>query len=161
MNMRPFFVPALLALSALAACRTGGNEPADVTAGTTHAHAPLVRACALGVPDTRASLDESADHVTMTFTTTRARVPELRGRVAAQAAQYGPSSHQGPGHDGMHGTAHGHGLRLWDMPEVRAVVEDTPDGARLHVIPLAAGDLEIVREKMRERLRTLDDKDCP
>lgn len=162
MTMRPLLVPALLSTLVLAACRGGGgNEPADVTTSTTHAYAPVVRACPLGVPDTRVSLDESADRVTMTFVTVPERVPSLRGRVAEQAAQNGPARQQGPGHDGMHGTAHGHGLRLWDMPPVRAVVEDTPDGARLHVMPLDSADLEAVRVKMRERLRALDDKDCP
>lgn len=164
--MRPLLVPVPVALlcltsmAALAACR-GGNEPADATTSTTHAHAPIVRACPLGVPDTRVAIDEPEGRVTLTFVTVPERVPTLRGRVAEQAAQNGPEKHEGRGHDGMHGAAHGHGLRLWDMPPVRAVVEDTRDGARLHVIPLAATDLDAVRAKMRERVRALDDKDCP
>lgn len=163
MTMRPLL--ALVALPALmslpAACHGGGNEPADVTTSTTHAHAPIVRACPLGVPDTRVSLEESSDRVTLTFATVADRVPSLRGRVAEQAAQNGPGKHQGAGHEGMHGTAHGHGLQLWDMPSLRAIVEDTPDGARLHVMPLDPADLATVRAKMRERVRALDDKDCP
>lgn len=160
--MRPLLVPALV-LVALAGCRgnPSGNEPADVTTSTTHAHAPIVRACPLGVPETRIAIEELPDRVVLAFTTSSDRVPALRSRVADQAAQSGPEKHEGPGHDGMHGASHGHGLRLWDMPASRAIVEEIPEGARLHVTPLDPAELGALRAALRGRVRALEDKDCP
>jgi hypothetical protein len=157
--MRGLLVPA--ALVALTACRgSGSDQPASATS-TTQAQSPIVRACPLGVPETRVSFTERSDRVIVSFSTTKDRVDELRTRIAHQAGQNGPDRHEGMGHDGKHGGSHGHGLRLWEMPPSRSIIEDTPDGARLHVKPLANEDLPALTAKMRERVRALEDKDCP
>lgn len=157
--MRWSLVPAVFL--AISACRGSGNEQPRASASTTQASSPFVRACPLGVPDTRISMNEEPDRVVVSFTTTAERVPDLRARIAHQTGQHGPSRREGFGHDGRHGDAHGHGLRLWEMPPSRTIIEETPDGARLHVKPLSDGDLPRLAEALRTRVRALGEGDCP
>ena len=157
--MRRALVPAFVL--AMAACRGSGNDQPGAATTTTHAEPHAISVCPLGVPETRVSMSEEPDRVVVDFRTPKARVPDLRARVAYQIGQNGPERREGPGHDGKHGSADGHGLRLWEMPPSRAIIEETPDGAKLHVKPLADGDLPVLVAKMRERIRALEEKDCP
>jgi hypothetical protein len=47
------------------------------------------------------------------------------------------------------------------VPETRIDVEDTPDGARLHVVASDAAHAAELRARVRERVATLDSHDCP
>jgi hypothetical protein len=58
----------------------------------------------------------------------------------------------GLGHDGKHGTGDRHGLGLVHLGvPVHAMVENTPDGARIMVWPNAPQDLTRMRAALADR----------
>jgi hypothetical protein len=157
-----FMSPSMRALVVVlvpfvAACAT----PRDSGVSIREAHSPIVKACPLGVPETRIDVEDTPDGVDAVFKTSAANVGELRHRVRDQAAIHGPEAHQGAGHGGVHGTGQGHGLRLWDMPVKEATANETEDGSRLHVIASDAAHVADLRARVRERIATLDSHDCP
>lgn len=148
---------ALVVVVACAACAA----PRDSGVSIRDAHSPLVKACPLGVPETRIDVEDTPDGVDAVFRTSAEHVNELRGRVRDQAAIHGPDAHAGEGHGGVHGTGQGHGMRLWDMPAKGASAADIEGGARLHVVASDAAHVAELRTRVRERIATLDSHDCP
>jgi len=144
-------------LTLLAGCAT----PRDSGVSIKSAHSPIVRACPLGVPETRIDVEDTSDGVDAVFETSAEHVNELRRRVRDQAAIHGPDAHLGTGHGGVHGTSHAHGLRLWDMPAREASSVDIEAGARLHVVASDPAHVAELRARVRERVATLDSHDCP
>lgn len=149
----------LLAGSGLAFA--GCAPPRDSGVSIRDAHSPIVKACPLGVPETRIEVEDVPDGVDAVFTTGSAHVNDLRRRVRDQAAIHGPEAHLGTGHGGVHGTGQGHGMRLWDMPAREAFVVELADGARLHVVASDAAQVADLRARVRQRVATLDSRDCP
>ena len=120
-----------------------------------------MKACPLGVPETRIDVEDAPDGVDAVFKTSSEHVNDLRHRVRDQAAIHGPDAHLGTGHGGVHGTGQGHGMRLWDMPAREASAVDIDGGARLHVVASDAAHVAELRARVRERVATLDSHDCP
>ena len=147
---------AVLALST-SSCAT----PRDSGVSIRQAHSPIVRACPLGVPETRVEVVDTPEGADAIFTTTSGHVAELRRRVRDQAAMHGPDTHMGLGHGGVHGTSHNHGMRVWDMPAQGASAVDLDAGARLHVVASDAAHVAELQARVRERVATLDEHDCP
>lgn len=147
-------LPVMLALACSSPQGTGSGS-------ITQAYAPLVRESPLGVPDTCIYIEDTPNGADVTFTTTPSYVSALRSRVREQAAMHGPGAHKGRGHSGVHGTAPGHGLRLWDMP-IGAVDEVEIDrGARLEVVASDPSKVAELRAHLRERAARLRASDCP
>jgi hypothetical protein len=130
-------------------------------ASVTLAHAPLVKGWALGVPDTCVYVENTPAGADVIFTTTPPYVAQLRRRVGEQAESHGPGKHVGAGHAGVHGTAHGHGLRLWAMPVDSVRETETDRGARLDVIASEPSKVPELRAHLRERAATMRDRGCP
>ena len=122
--------------------------------------AAILKACPLGVPSTRARVADTQDGVEVVFSTTMSGVDTLRSRVRDQARANGPKRHLGAGHDGRHGGYHDHGLQLWSMGNVNATVEDTPNGARLTIVPAEAWRRDEVRKLVIERVAHLEAQGC-
>jgi hypothetical protein len=151
----------LLAGTGLALLLVACAPPHESGVSIKDAHSPVVRACPLGVPETRVDVEDVPDGVDVVFKTSAAHVNDLRRRVADQAAIHGPDAHAGTGHGGVHGTGQGHGMRLWDMPAKGANAVDIEDGARLHVVATDGAHVAELRTRVRERVATLDSHDCP
>jgi hypothetical protein len=151
-------IPILLAASALVACGAAGNasEPAPVSP-----YSGSVRACPLGVPETRVDVEDTPEGVEVVFRASEAHVVELQGRVANQAAEHGPDAHAGMGHHGKHGLSHDHGMRLWDLPPNTATVVDFVDGATLRIVALDPASRDDLRMRVRARVAHLESQDCP
>lgn len=118
------------------------------------------KACPLGVPSTRVRIGDTPDGVALTFTTTMSGVEELRRRVHDQSKASGPNRHVGAGHEGRHGGYHDHGLQLWAMGELRTAVEDTPNGAKLTIVPVDARRRDEVKKLVIERVAHLESRGC-
>lgn len=157
--LRP--VRALLAVTTLAIPLVACATPRESGVSIKDAHSPIVRACPLGVPETRVDVEDMPDGVDVVFKTGAAHVKELRERVRDQAAIHGPEAHAGSGHGGVHGTGQGHGMRLWDMPAKGANAVDLEGGARLHVVATDDAHVAELRTRVRERVAVLDAHDCP
>lgn len=153
-------LPGVAVLLAVGACaHPPANDPNGVS--ISQAYSPTVKACALGVPDTRLEVVDTLDGIEVVFKTSAANLMELRSRVFDQAAMHGPDAHAGAGHSGVHGAGQAHGLRLWDMPVLRARSVDVESGARLQIVASDPAHLEELRTRVRERVSKLDAKDCP
>ncbi len=147
----------LVVAQGLVACGGGSSsEPPPVSP-----YSGIIRACPLGVPETRIDTLDTQDGIDVVFRTTPTHVAELRGRVESQAAEHGPAAHQGPGHDGMHGLSHDHGMRLWDMPANTATTVETSDGSILSVHANDANKRDDLRAQVRARVQHLESQDCP
>ena len=117
--------------------------------------------CPFGIRGTRVEMQDSADGVVISL---RAfgDVEEVRRRARDAAAMYGPGSHMGLGHDGMHGKGERHGLGLVHLGvPVNAIAEDTPEGARIIVWPKRQEDLGKMRAALEERERRTRTGKCP
>jgi hypothetical protein len=160
MSLRRLSPVSGVLLVALGGC--GPPQPTS-TGGVSiaQAYSPTVKACVLGVADTRAEVVDTLDGSEVVFKTSPDNLVELRSRVFDQAAMHGPDAHAGAGHGGVHGAGQAHGLRLWDMPVLRARSIDVEGGARLQVAASDPAHLDELRKRVRERVAKLESKDCP
>jgi hypothetical protein len=152
------FVVAFLA-SGNAGCTSlfVSNPPVEAELSS----APVTKYCPLGVPSTRVRIADTRDGVDLFFSTSMSGVDELRTRVRNQAKANGPNRHVGQGHDGHHSGAHNHGLQLWSMGDLRTTtVEETPNGARVSVVPTDPGRRAEVRKLVIERVAHLEAQGC-
>lgn len=122
--------------------------------------AAILKACPLGVASTRVRIADTPGGVDLYFSTSMSGVDELRTRVRDQAKANGPKRHVGAGHDGHHAGYHDHGLQLWSMGRVTTSVEDTPNGARLGVVPTVPNRRAEVRKLIIERVAHLESQGC-
>jgi len=154
-------LPLVGGLAAILACACAPS-PKNSGDPITHAYSAEVKACALGVPETHViDVQDTPDGADVVFTTTAVHLVELRSRVHDQADMHGPDAHLGAGHEGVHGAAQGHGMRLWDMPVQRAKEVDIEGGARLVVVASDPAHVNELRTKVRERVARFDARDCP
>lgn len=148
------------ALLALLACSCARSPDSGVS--ISQAYSPVVKACALGVVDTRlVAVEDTSDGADVVFTTSSQHLQELRSRVGDQAALHGPEAHRGAGHGGVHGVSHAHGLRLWDMPISKASELDIVGGALLRVVASDPDHVAELRARLRERVGKLEARGCP
>jgi hypothetical protein len=122
--------------------------------------AQITKSCPLGVPSTRVRIADTAGGVDVFFSTSMSGVDDLRARVRDQAKANGPNRHVGAGHGGHHGGYHDHGLQLWSMGPVVTSVEDTPNGARLGIVPADPTRRPEVRKLVIERVAHLEAQGC-
>ena len=95
---------------------------------------------------------DTAGGVDLTLTAPAERVQELRRRTRDVAALYGPAAHRGLGHGGKHLGAQRHGLRLSELPALRADVDDVEGGARLHLVAKISEQADELRARVHERV---------
>ena len=136
-------------------CATGPSGPAPAVA-TGQAPVAIQQAnsnCPFGVEHTTVSVEDTPDGVALSFGgTDPTAVEDVRERVVEAAAQHGPGSGAGKGHDGRHGEGAGqHGLRSLQLPALRTKAEKVEGGVKLVVVPVEATDLEVVRKKLHDR----------
>ncbi len=136
-----------------AACTTGNAPPPSLS----QADVPI--GCPLGVSGAVVSVVNVPNGIVLSFAS-RDKTDELRERVTDAAAQHGPGTGYGKGHDGVHGTGGEHGLMAYQMPPSRMLAERTEDGARLTIIPNVSSDLETLRAKVRERAAAMSATSC-
>ena len=122
--------------------------------------AQITKSCPLGVPSTRVRIADTPGGVDLFFSTSMSGVDELRSRVRDQANANGPNRHVGAGHGGHHGGHHDHGLQLWSMGPLTTNVEDTPNGARLAVVPANPARRVEVRKLVIDRVAHLEAQGC-
>ncbi len=155
------FLPKLtarLGLVVLTGCTSlalAGGDPTSIHSAT------LVEACPLGVPGTRLQVAEAKDGIHVFFTTRMSNVEEIRLRARDQARVNGPDRHVGRGHFGEHKGARNHGLRLWTLGKVTTEVVDTPNGARLTVVPADPARRDEVRAAIIRRVAQIEAAGCP
>ncbi len=149
-------------LSALLLLACAPAQRPDTGVALTEAYSPSVKACALGVAETHiVGIEETAEGADIIFTTSSTHLQELRSRVADQAALHGPDAHAGAGHGGLHRVSQAHGLRLWDMPVLRAEEIDIVGGALLRVVASDSAHVDELRARVRERVARLNARNCP
>ena len=124
---------------------------------------PVVESCPLGVPGTRIRVLDTPAGVDLLMTTSNAAAAgELRRRIKEQTARHGPDHREGLGHDGRHGSKHGHGLRLWAMPKTATIeVVEESLGARVILVPEDPTQLQELRDAVIHRVAKLEAQGCP
>ena len=140
-----------LGVLVMAGCATTSPPaPAHDPPGEIVTTAGALRTCPLGLTGTAVAIVDTPEGVDISFTT-KGNVDELRRRVRDQAANYGPGSHRGLGHGGMHSGAQTHGLRLSELPSIETRVQDIDGGARLNVMTTDIAARPRVRSELHER----------
>lgn len=114
------------------------------------APAELPLGCALGVPGSKVVAEDTPDGIALLFTS-KERPEEMRARAYDAAAQHGPGSHMGHGHEGRHGQGADHGLRMIQGPPARSVAEDIEGGARIRFVAVDATESDALRMKLRKQ----------
>jgi hypothetical protein len=146
-----------------------GAVEAGPVGGAQPALTPPPSSCPMAVPGSAVALDDRDDGVSLTFTTERGDVAELRQRVRFLAEMY--AMHQGHGYmrwhhmAGGHGWMHGRGqamgpIGMGPMPASRADVVDVDRGARLDLTPIDAADLDHLRQHVRWQSQRMGRGEC-
>lgn len=135
-------------------CATGGSGPAPVAPAAPPVAIQQAHSnCPFGVEHTTVAIEDTPDGVALTFGgSDPTAVADIRERIHDAAAQHGPGSGAGKGHDGRHGEGAGqHGLRSLQLPALATKADTIEGGVKLLVTPVEASDLEVVRKKLHER----------
>lgn len=144
----------------LALCLTSACVPTEKHDAASPTNA-AIQSCPLGVRGAAVAATDTADGITLTFTTdVVANVEELRTRARDAAAMHGPGEKVGLGHDGRHGEGGQHGLQTLQLPPVHAAEDDVNEGARIRFVPADQKDLEVLRTKLRARAIQLNSTPC-
>ena len=115
--------------------------------------------CALGVGGATVTAEDIPDGIALSFTSTD-KPAEMRERANDAAAQHGPGSRVGRGHDGRHGEGADHGLKAMQLPVARSVAEDIDNGARIRFVAVDPADTESLRARLRERTASMNAQSC-
>jgi hypothetical protein len=121
-------------------------SPPSTDGGATEAAKP----CPLGVAGTRATIEDAPGGVTIALSAGPDHVDELRRRAHDAAMLRGAGAHEGEGHEGKHFGSQQHGLRLTSLPPASVTVEETPEGAKLHVTATVPSQVDGLREQARQ-----------
>jgi hypothetical protein len=150
-------VSPILMFLVLASCSQSvpANDPTSIR------QAPVNRpdTCAFGVKDAVASVEDRENGIALTIVS-RNNVAEVRTRVRSAAEMRGAGSHQGPGHEGQHGTGDHHGLQGMQLPPARVWVEDVDQGARVLLTATDPAEAPRLRSTVRDRALRMN-AGCP
>lgn len=143
----------LWATLALVGCTTTGAVRGQEASAPTGAAER--GACALGIHGASAFVQDTREGVAIHIVSA-GHEAELLARANDAAACYGTGARHGHGHMGHHGQGGKHGLQPMQMPPASAKVTEEPDGVRLEFVPYDATDLQKLRDRMRERARSMN-----
>lgn len=144
MSARTIVTIAFVVLAA--ACSTAATGKGE----TTVTNAPAPQPCPLGVDGAEVVVEDTAQGVALTFTTSAENADDLRKRGRHAASMYGPRK-AGEGHDGRHASGGHHGLMPMQMPPAYALAEDVENGIKIRLFPVDDADLAALRSRARER----------
>jgi hypothetical protein len=145
-----------IAFTAVALSACGGESTARPVAASPIAAAT---SCPLGVRGTVIAIRDVGEGVELTFTS-RDHADEVRRRVLEVSAVHGAGAHRGVGHEGEHGIGQGHGLHLGDLPPMSAAFEEVPGGARLQLAAIDPEHASTVRDEVRRRASSMQNRVC-
>lgn len=141
-----------LALGSIVACTTAQPAPSLTKAD-------LPRGCALGVPGATVIAEDTPEGIALSFVS-KDRPEEMRERANDAAAQHGPTTRLGRGHDGLHGEGGDHGLKMLQAPVAKSVAADIDGGARIRFAAADPAERDLLRAKLRERAVTMNEQTC-
>lgn len=125
----------------------------------TLTQAEIPRGCALGVAGSSVVAEDTPDGIALLFTS-RDKPEEMRERANDAAAQHGPGTHMGRGHEGQHGQGADHGLQMIQGPAARTFAEVIEGGARVRFVATDPAETETLRTKLRKQADAMNATAC-
>ena len=139
------------AISTLAITAAAQTAPAELQTGMRMMDMSAMQNCPMAIPGVSVSVDDSADGITIKFSTTSGDVAELQRRVESIAKMHS---------DSQNGAMMPGNMKAGKMIPFTLKLEATSDGARLLLTPKDPAQLLEFRTQIRTHVEHMQKGEC-